>query len=336
MGAIQHDMSEIALTRFARRAMATVFEIVLPWEHVNASEVASAGFDLIEQLEAQLTIYRSTSELSRLNHIAAQAPVPVEKQFFDLLALARRIYSETNGAFDITAGPLIKSWGFFQRQGRIPDSLELAIARSRVGLNQVHLDEQRRTVRYACAGLEINLGSIGKGYALDRVAMLFGSSFSVPFALLNGGTSSVLALGAGPNLQGWLVGVKQPSQRRRLGTLRLIDRGMASSGTSFQHFEYNGRRYGHLLDPRTGYPAEGTALAVALAPTAAEADALATAFFVLGVDGTREYCDRHTEISAILVPDEADAEPVTINIAADEWQPAAPDEIYPSDTSYEE
>src|SRR5262245_25220738 len=167
MPAIQNNAPEIALTRFARQAMATSFEFVLPWEKLNPDRIATAGFDLIEELEAQLTVFRTTSEVSRLNRIGAQAPVPVEQGLFELLQLAQRINRDTDGAFDITSGPLIKVWGFFKRQGRIPDEGELAEARTFVGLDHLTLDAERLTVRFARNGMEINLGSIGKGYALD-------------------------------------------------------------------------------------------------------------------------------------------------------------------------
>src|SRR5262245_15487967 len=111
---------EISLLRCARRAMATVFEILLPYGPADAQAAAEDALDLIDRLEAQLTVYRQTSEVSRLNRLAALAPVPVDSGLFDLLILSARLSEETAGAFDITAGPLIKAWGFFRRQGRVP------------------------------------------------------------------------------------------------------------------------------------------------------------------------------------------------------------------------
>src|SRR5262249_28270062 len=151
--------------------------------------VAADALDHIDRLEAQLTVYRDTSEVSRLNRLAARAPMPVEPGLFDLLALAERITAETGGAFDVTAGPLIKAWGFFHRQGRGRDAAELADAMSRVGMRYVALDPERRSVRYLRDGVEINLGSIGKGYALDRVGELLRRTHGVTAGLLNGGNS---------------------------------------------------------------------------------------------------------------------------------------------------
>src|SRR5438105_597013 len=110
---------EITLLRFARTAMATIFEVLLPWGTLRADAAAAAILDRIDRLEAQLTVFRDTSEVSRLNRLAGLAPVPVERGLFDLLTLAARISKETGGAFDITAGPLVKAWGFFRREGRL-------------------------------------------------------------------------------------------------------------------------------------------------------------------------------------------------------------------------
>src|SRR5205807_2397160 len=128
---------EITLLRCARRAMATVFEVLQPYGPADAQAAAEDALNLIGRLEAQLTVYRPTSEVSRLNRLAALAPVPVEAGLFDLLAFSARLSKETGGAFDITAGPLIKAWGFYRRQGRIPEPVELAEALGRVGMTHV-------------------------------------------------------------------------------------------------------------------------------------------------------------------------------------------------------
>ncbi|HEY1380548.1 MAG TPA: FAD:protein FMN transferase [Gemmataceae bacterium] len=315
---------EITLLRFARSAMATVFEVLVPWGTPAAETAAADALDHIDRLEAQLTVYRDTSEVSRLNRLAGRAPVPVEPGLFDLLALAARITAETGGAFDVTAGPLIKAWGFFHRQGRVPDDAELADAMARVGTRHVALDPERRSVRYLRDGVEINLGSIGKGYALDRVGELLRRKHGVTAGLLNGGNSSVLAIGTPPNdPRGWTVGLRDPAKpEERLAIVRLRDRAMATSAATYQHFAYNDRKLGHLLDPRTGRPAAGVAMATAFAPTAAGADALATAFYVLGPEATRRYCAAHPEVAAVVLVDEPGAELEAVNLPPGDLTPA--------------
>jgi FAD:protein FMN transferase len=306
---------EGALLRVARRAMATRFELLLPYGTPGALETATAAFDEIDRLERQLTVYRATSEVCRLNQLAAHVAIPVEQELFGLLTLAARISAETEGAFDITAGSLIKAWGFYKGPRRVPSSEERAAVLTAVGMGHVTLDPEGRTVRFLRPGLEINLGSIGKGYALDRAAFLLRTGHGVTDALLHGGHSSVYAMGTEPGGRGWSVGIRHPwDPARRLALVRLRDRALGTSAATFQHLEYNGRKLGHILDPRSGWPAEGMASASVVAPTAAEADALATAFFILGVEKAAAYCEAHPEIGALLLPEGDAARPVVLNL----------------------
>jgi thiamine biosynthesis lipoprotein len=311
---------EFSVLRFARKAMATTFEVLLPFGTPSAVEAADDALDLVDQLEAQLTVYREESEVSRLNRLAAAQPVPVEERLFRLLALAARLASETEGAFDVSVGALIKAWGFYRRDGRVPSGEERQSVQTRVGMRHVLLDEQQRTVRYLRPGLEINLGSIGKGYALDRVAERLRDDWGLGHALLHGGRSSVLAMGSEPGTtHGWPVAIRHPwDAQRQLAVVRLRDRALGTSAATFQHLEYNGRKLGHILDPRTGWPAETLASASVAAATGAEADALATAFFILGVDKARDYCVAHPSVAAVLLPQGEQAVPAAVGFAPGE------------------
>ncbi len=321
---------EAALLRFARRAMATNFEVVLPFDAADAVEAAQEALDEIDRLEAQLTVYRDSSEVSRLNALAARAAVAVEPGLFDLLALAAEVHGETGGAHDVAAGALIRAWGFFRGPPRVPSEQERAEALHRTGMRHVVLDAGGRSVRYLREGLEINLGSIGKGYALDRAAALLRGRREIRAALLQGGSSSVYAMGSTPgDPRGWAVGLNHPWQPgRSLGVVRLRDRALGTSAATFKHLEYQGRKLGHLLDPRTGWPAEGVASVSVVAPTAARADALATAFFILGADAARAYCGAHPDVAVVLLSEGPDALPVVAGLAdvfsPDEREPTAP------------
>jgi thiamine biosynthesis lipoprotein len=287
--------------RYGRRAMATFFEVILPLGTPDAQSLAMSALDVVDRLETQLTVFHETSEVSRLNRRAVRCPIPAEAGLFHLLCLAKRLHAETDGAFDIAVGALVKTWGFFRRQGRVPSQAELTAVRERIGMQHVRLDIERQTVLFERQGLEINLGSIGKGYALDRTAALLRPT--VRQALLHGGHSSILALGdEAPGKSGWAIGLLDPEQPScRRAVIRLRDRGMATSAITYQHFTHDDRKLGHLLDPRTAWPAEGILSATATAPTAAEADALATAFFILGAEGSRTYCASHPEVGAVLI-----------------------------------
>src|SRR5262249_40655812 len=205
------------------------------------------------------------------------------------------------------AGPVSGCWGFFSREGRVPDSAELEWARRGVGMSQLWLDAARRSVRFAKPGVEINLGSIGKGFALDRAAARLGEH-GLRTALLSGGRSSVVALGGDQG--GWLVGGRHPPPPGcRTGRIRLKNAAMATSGAGEQSFVAGGRRYGHILDPRSGVPAHGVAGATVVASSGAVADALATAFFVGGADLAERYCRNHHQVLALLVPEDPTDQP---------------------------
>ncbi|HEX4613587.1 MAG TPA: FAD:protein FMN transferase [Urbifossiella sp.] len=313
-----------ALVRVSRRAMATTFEIALPYGTPNAIPAASAALDLIDDLEDQLTVYRDHSELSRLNDAAAAGPVGVEAQLFDLLGRCAGWTRETDGAFDIATGALIKAWGFYRREGRIPTSREQAGAMRGTGMRHVVLNDSGRSVKFRAAGLGLNLGAVGKGYALDRAADFLRREWGVRSALLHGGGSSVRAIGTPPDdLRGWPVRLRHPAEDRSLGTVYLADRGLGTSAATFQFFEYNGRKYGHLLDPRTGRPAAGVASASVTAPTAAEADAMSTAAFVAGPVLADRLTRTRPQLGAVLLADDA-RPPRAFNLAPDEYTPPEP------------
>ncbi len=285
--------------------MACEFEIVLnAGQYESGTEIALDSLDLVERLESQLSYFRSDSQISQLNRTAAEEPVPVEEGLFSLLAFAAEIHAETEGAFDLTATPLWKAWGFARRQGRVPDDHEIVEALKAVGGSSVELNADDKTVHFLKPGLELNLGSIGKGYALDRVSKLLDAA-GIHDYLIQGGQSSVIARGtrfSGSRPDGWLVGLGHPLHPGdRIGYVRVRDRSMGTSGSASQFFRHKGRRYSHIIDPRTGQPAEGGLSATVLAADATRADALSTAFFVMGREKTFEYCRAHPELAVILI-----------------------------------
>lgn len=293
------------LVQVERRAMACNFAVYLNAEQSGvATEIAVGALDLVDQLESQMTVYRDDSEISQLNVAARVHPVVVEQRLFGLFCRARELYNATSGAFDITSGPLSKLWGFFRREGRVPGDEELETALRSVGSKWLEIDEADRSIQYRHPELEINLGAIGKGYALDRCAELMANAGLNDF-LIHGGQSSVTAQGNrldGQTEPGWSVGVKHPLRpEQRLAEIFLCDQALSTSGSGTQSFRHKGKRFGHILDPRSGKPAEAVLSATVVAKDAATADALSTAFYVMGVEQTREFCEAHKDISALLV-----------------------------------
>ncbi len=292
--------------RYSRTAMASDFQLLLvAGMPDDATESALAALDVLEKIEAQLTVYRETSEVLEINRRAASEPVEVEPRLFALLEQAQALYRATGRAYDITSGPLSKAWGFARRQGAIPADEVLAESRALVGGDGVSLDAATRTVRFARQGMEINLNSCGKGFALDAAGEVLRAA-GIEHYLWHGGNSSVLAIGsAQPGRDpaaGWVVGVGHPLRTdRRLAEVLVRDGGVGTSGAGFQFFRHEGRRYGHILDPRTGRPAEGVFSVTVLAPTAAEADALSTAFYVLGYEESARYCESRPDVGFLML-----------------------------------
>jgi len=287
-----------------RTAMACRFEVTMRQSEEMGIAAATEALDEIDRLESRLTVFRETSEVSVVNSEAAKRSIEVSQELFDLLTLCQHLYEETDGAFDVTSGPLTRSWGFLRRQGQLPSQVEIDQAMCVVGSDKLLLDETKRTVRFAREGMEINLGSIGKGYALDSAADLMSTRVST--ALLNAGSSSMRAVGNGEHGKGWLVGLRNPrSKLRRLGVLRLRDCALSTSGSEEQFFEHQGQRYSHIIDPRSGWPASGVTSVSVVAPTAAISDALATAFFVGGRQLAERYCQSHTDVLAIMLESHA-------------------------------
>ncbi len=257
---------ETYLIRISRRAMACEFQAVLnAGQYDHATEAALSALDLVEAMEEQISFFRASSEISRINRAAFARPVEVEPRLFDLLQLALQVSQDTGGAYDITATPLWEVWGFSRHAGRLPTEEEVVEARQYVGSSLVELDAERKTVRFRQVGVRLNLGSIGKGYTLDRCADLLAGA-GVGDYLFHGGQSSLLARGtrsgtvAQPagDVGGWSVAIPHPLRPdRQLAQLQLKNRAMGTSGTGFQFFRHKGRRYGHILDPRTGWPVEG-------------------------------------------------------------------------------
>lgn len=293
-----------------RTAMACRFEVTLPMRDQAGVAVATDALNQIDRLEAQLTVFRETSEVSRINRQAATEAVRVEDSLFDLLTLCKELYRDTDGTFDITSGPLTRCWGFLKRAGRVPATDEIESARLLVGSNQLLLDDETRTIRFLQAGIEVNLGSIGKGYALDRVAASIRDR--VRMALLNAGASSICVIGAGNRDQGWSVGLRHPGDKnQRLATLRLHDCAVSTSGSEEQFFEHGGQRYGHIIDPRTGRPAQDVTSVSVVARSGAVSDALATAFYIGGRELAERYCAAHRQVLVIMLESSSET-PVVI------------------------
>jgi thiamine biosynthesis lipoprotein len=287
--------------RVHRVAMACRFEVMLSSDDAIDVDAARAALDEADEIEAMLTVFRDTSEVVELNRQAAAKPVVVSPGLFALLQRSADLHARTEGAFDVSATPLSRCWGFLKRDARVPSDDEIAQARARVGMEHVVLDAERRAVSFARPGVELSFGAIGKGYALDRMADVL-RTHGARRALLSAGRSSVLAIGG--RGRGWPIDVRPRLASGAAGRLWIRNGAVGTSGAGEQFIVVDGRRYGHVLDARTGRPAEGVLAASVVTRDAAAADALSTAFLIGGVELARRYCETHADTMAILVDDD--------------------------------
>jgi len=285
------------LLHISRKAMACNFQIFLnAGEHELATETAVEALDIVEEIEDILSIYRIHTSAAQLNQLGKDQAVHVDPILLQLLKQSKELWQQTNGAFDITSTALSKLWGFHQKEHHVPSSTEIQDSLKQVGSQHLMIHGDG-SVQFAQPELQINLGSIGKGYALDRCHQHFAARNLTNY-LIHGGLSSVLAKGdrQGEAIQnlGWQIGLRHPLiPEQYLAHLWLKSVAAGTSGDANQFFYHQGVRYGHVLDPRTGYPVEKVLSATAFCPTAAEADALATAFYVMGPEQAAEYCQEY-------------------------------------------
>jgi len=281
-------------------AMGTQFTIVAYGTDTRfLAQVANEAFEEIDSLDAQMSNYKPESELSRINREAAREAVLVEPRLFDLIEYSLRGSEETDGAFDITVGPLMKAWGFFRGQGRVPTARELADVMKRVGYHHVHLDLEQRTIRLDTPGVEIDLGGIAKGYAVDRAVEVLRAN-GVTTALVSSGTSSICALGAPPGDRAWRITLRDPLQADKVGdVIHLKNYSLSASGNYEKFFALGGKTYSHIMDPRTGRPVENMLSTAVLAPSGVDSDMLSK-LYVLGVEGSRKVLARHPGLVVIF------------------------------------
>jgi thiamine biosynthesis lipoprotein len=288
--------------RIHRQAMACRFEVLLSGEDRRFTAAAHDALREADRLDAAWSLFRDTSDLSSLNRAAAAAPVAVSDELFALLARARALWIASDGAFDVTTTPLSRCWGFLAREGRVPSSADVDAARGLVGLDLVTLDAGARTVHFRRPGVQINLGAIGKGAAVDAIAARLARD-GVRHALVSAAGSSVRAVGGRDG--GFVVDVTSPLvERPRIARLRLRNGALGTSGVALQHVVQDGRRFGHVLDPRTGWPAAGVLSASVVTDDAGAADALSTAMLIGGAPLAERYCATHPGTLVLLTTDD--------------------------------
>jgi thiamine biosynthesis lipoprotein len=270
--------------------MGTVFTIECYMsDRESADQVMDAAFEEISRLEALLSNYQPSSELSRVSREAGDGPVVTDPETFSFLTRSFGWSERSHGAFDITVGPLLRAWGFKARNGHVPTQAEQKLLRDQVGWDKVKLDPATHSVRFTTRNsMELDPGSIGKGFAVDSVVALLRES-GVHAAFISAGGSTLYGLGAPPGKTGWSVEVPDPRTPGSIATTFLLhDTSLSTGACTEKFFVQNGHRYCHIFDPRTLMPVEGVLQSTVIAPSATDSDALSTVVFVLPPEQSRE------------------------------------------------
>ncbi|MCP4573453.1 MAG: FAD:protein FMN transferase [bacterium] len=290
---------------FKTRTMGTVASLTLVT--ADSAAVADLAYEALLSLhhtDSLMTNWTETSETARVNRLAGTQEVVLDQEFNRVLTLAGQVGEASAGAFDVTVEPLVRLWGFLAGRPAVPAQQDITAALVPTGWRQLAHDGRAGTLRFRHPDTRIDLGGIAKGYGVDRVAEnLRGAGVADALIDLSG---NMIAMGAPPDRTGWTLGIQDPAGRfDYLARLRLHDEAVATSGNYLQYVvdpeDPHSRRYGHILDPRTGWPADGMASVTVIAADAATADAWATAFIVLGEQEARTVAAEHAELKVILI-----------------------------------
>jgi thiamine biosynthesis lipoprotein len=290
------------LHKSSRLLMGTLLEVTVIGPEDKAKATIEAVFDEFKRVE-DLSSFHKPSELTKLNEHAGNGPVKVNPELLALIATGLKVAKATGGAFDPTVGPLCSLWHFSGGDPRLPGESEISEALTKVGWNRVKIDEQAETVLLPESGMALDLGAVAKGYALDRSAQIIRQS-GARAGLVNAG-GDVVAVGEKEPGKPWRVGVRDPRDHKGIiAVAEITDRAILTSGDYERSFIQNGRRYHHILDPRTGYPVEGVESVTLVAPRATSA--LSCAVFALGVEKGLDYVASMPGVEALIVDAQAE------------------------------
>lgn len=297
---------------FPLRAMGTYVNVtIVTADSAGSLADAQAAHAAVRLVDSLMSNWTTTSEVARVNGVADSIPTRVEPHVFDVLARSLAIWRDSDGAFDITVEPLVRAWGFLGGPRRIPSAAEQREAFSKVGAKDVALDSAARTVRFRRRGMRVDLGGIAKGYAVD-LAMQALRARGVRDALVDA-SGNMMSVGHPVSSPQWRIGLRDPHDKLGFFARVGLQGDAISTSANYEQFvAKDGKRYGHILDPRTGRPAEGLLAVTVVASDATTTDAWDTPLYVLGLEAARKKAIERTDIAAILVAPGAGGGPDTV------------------------
>jgi thiamine biosynthesis lipoprotein len=292
------------LTRFTYTEphMGTRFKIdVYAADETTANRAVKAAFARIAALDATMSDYRSTSELMQLCQKAGGPPVPVSQDLFFVLTRAQEVSQLSEGAFDVSVGPIVRLWRRARKTQQLPDPEKLAQARALVGYQNIRLDAKARTVQLLKAGMQLDLGGIAKGYSADAALQVL-KEHGITRALVAAG-GDIAVSGPPPDAEGWTIGIAplEDPNSKPSRYLVLHDAAVSTSGDAEQYVEINGKRYSHIVDPRTGIGLVGRQSVTVVARRGITADSLTKVVSVLGPQRGLAIIDAQEGVSAYVV-----------------------------------
>ena len=264
------------------------------------SDIAEKALLVFHRVDSLMSNWTDNSDIARINREAGKRATAVHPEVAAVLGFAQRVSRDSGGAFDITVEPLVRLWGFLGGKPRVPQQQQIDAVLARIGSDKVHFDDESQTVRFDNKDVRIDLGGIAKGYAVDRVATALRAAGATNALVDLSG--NMIALGSATTHEGWYVGIRDPSgEHAHLARIKIRDRAVATSGDYEQFVDDDGQRYGHILNPRTGWSARGLSSVTVVAGRAMACDAWATALFVLGPVKAREIAQERDDLSVVLV-----------------------------------
>jgi thiamine biosynthesis lipoprotein len=287
---------------FTEAHMGTRFKVILyAADEESANRAAKAAFRRIAALDGIMSDYRPASELMQLCKKAGGEPVPASQELFFVLQRAQDVARRSNGAFDVTVGPVVKLWRRARKLHEMPAADDLKQALSLVGYDKVRLDEKAGTVQLLTPGMQLDLGGIAKGYAADE-ALATLKSLGITRALVAAG-GDIAVSDAPPDAAGWTVGIAplEDPESKPKHVLLLKHQALSTSGDAEQYVEINGKRYSHIVDPHTGIGLVGRMSATVLAPNGITADSLTKVVAVLGPEKGFKIIEETEGVSGMMV-----------------------------------
>jgi len=290
---------------FRTRTMGTIASLTLITSDSTAvADLALQALLSLHHTDSLMTNWTQTSETARVNRLAGSQTVILDPDLNRVLAVAGQVGVASAGTFDITVEPLVRLWGFLAGEPAVPTQEAVERALVPTGWRQLEHDYRAGTIRFLHPDTRIDLGGVAKGYGVDRVVAVLRNA-GVVNALIDL-SGNMVAMGSPPGKAGWTLGIMDPAGKHEyLGRLVLRDGAVATSGNYLQYVmdpgDPDGKLYGHILDPRTGWPAVGMSSATVIAPDATTADAWATAFIVMDGQQARAVAAEHVELQVVLI-----------------------------------